>query len=402
MKFQHALLFLAIVVNAQKLVPIYNDQYDLIGWTHMPVQMEAPEPETNPVECPRDDGLASHILNVFNDSIAKQYYYKRPDSDDTAFMRPLKWCLDCNMTIFYKTDQAIRVPVTNPCQLSSGNYTWLFTKDGDVRFGAVRDELEWGAKHIQLARREYVLAAGELMVTSREIFFNTDSGSFMKEIANLVKPPADGKYYRYTLLPKLIRSVFNYACPQGKFTDVLDPIFTSPLPEWCDYPPANSGVTSFGAGVKSLCYSHRQDHEKWHHHHHRLQYSAFDSLFWNCSVKNMVPMVSATWPPTRICEQRSGPIGTDDRPQLARCFFGDQATNSQLKCGRGRGHGKSNGEGEGESGPRVPHGGSWIGKPKRGHGGWNGKPKKGHGGWNGKPKGNGPWNGKRPWHGHGH
>ena len=67
--------------------------------------------------------------------------------------------------------------------LPEGYYTYGIRDDGSLVVGRVRDQLENGVKHINIADGDKFQVAGELHVTNQGYRYNTESGSYSRHIA---------------------------------------------------------------------------------------------------------------------------------------------------------------------------------------------------------------------------
>ncbi len=99
--------------------------------------------------------------------------------NSSLWSRKVKYC-SSDIRVTYSLADRNESSIQDPCQLPSGDFTWVVTADNQFTFGRIQNTLEWGTKHIALANRREVYAAGELMVlaNSTTIQWNLNSGTY--------------------------------------------------------------------------------------------------------------------------------------------------------------------------------------------------------------------------------
>lgn len=127
------------------------------------------------------DAISSAIAKIFNG--APTIHWKFPVFTRSATLKP--YC-GCNVNVIYNVHDRQPTAFHDPCKLPVGNFTFIATTDNQLTFGAPKNCLEWGTKHVHMANMRPGYGAGEITVRVDEatgmktIRWNTKSGCFSK------------------------------------------------------------------------------------------------------------------------------------------------------------------------------------------------------------------------------
>jgi hypothetical protein len=159
--------------------------------------------------------LINYVINKTPEHLRREAMIQIPfnspkiNSTKNVVAQNKRSCNDRRIRVNQTLSDAIFYPSRYICDLKEGRYAYVLREDYYFYFSNQENVLEFGSKHLQMAQKINVFAAGEMLVNRTTILWNFNSGTYATPMFRLYPE------YKPILTAKL-EKVFKIATCSGK------------------------------------------------------------------------------------------------------------------------------------------------------------------------------------------
>jgi len=197
-----------------KSLPLYDDNDEFIGHIHLDIYNSDPSHDSE-IQRRSASEVVPDRINRIETPVAMVTAARQVFTPYPTLVGPTEWLQNgticgkgSNRTaqILRRVTDSLVVDTQDVCSLLPGLYTWSLTDDFQITFGILKNKIEFGVKHINLANLRRVHMAGTLLVSDQsKIYWNSDSGTYAKPLGKQLEAQGvpQGKRFLEGLMQKV-------------------------------------------------------------------------------------------------------------------------------------------------------------------------------------------------------